>query len=652
MDALPKLIKQGSEFQIWSIGVVIIIGGNFIMWNAALTAGLFGFITLTLLVSTGFICLVMCISEILSGLPFGGGAFCMARCTIGLVPGYLTGCGEVCYYVISTAFTFNSLAMMITDNFHLSKGCAPVFWFCFYAFSFAIQTHTKTLTFFWVFTELLAVISIIILLVYSFGTFSSVSSSDHNINKIPSGINFSTTLQSFQSITWFFTGIECLSFVCNMISTPKKVIARSFLVTLATVFSVTFLVIISTLKLNSDFDTLATDAFPLNNGFVSFLGCTSEQATFLSIPGTFATGYGFMFAYTKLIHSLAMSGLLPEFLGYTTAADSPYNAAIWGSLASFAACALIEFVPTLALPLSNLCFLAAYITYCVYCLSYIRLQQKFGKSITFAFKSPLGQFGAVYGIFIFTIGIVSICAFQNDKGMAVILLVALWVGSSIYYFAISKNRQKFSKEEQKAIFLGKVAINPSTKPLNLIAVEKNKWLLLGALKRNKRLLFRAHTIFVAEKKDNYATQFEQAPSKESSHVTIQKSLCVREQLEDKAEALVLRQKASKVYCEESVDFCMDVIAYRMTVENILTQGLLYSNLTSMHGAFLQIVVKYIESKSPCEVNISSQQKTKILKFVTLEAFSSMHPLEIATIFDGAFSEIEKMLGDNIRMRSC
>jgi len=637
------------EFQIWSIGVVIIIGGNFIMWNQALAAGFLGFVVITILVSTGFACLVLCISEILSGLPFSGGAFCMARCTLGLFPGFLTGFNEVCYYVISTSFCFTSLATMISDILLLNVGFKPIIWFLLYALSFSIQINKKTLTFFWGFTQFLAVLSILLLLLYSIGSLSTISGNasraiESNISEHSAltDINFAAAVASFQSITWFFTGIECLSFVCNMISTPKSVIARSFLITLGTVFAVTFLVIIVTLKLNKDYESLSTEAFPLNQGFISFLGCTTMQATFLSIPGTFATGYGFMFAYSKLLNSLALSGLLPEVLSHTTEATSPCNAAICGSLASFGACAVIEFVPILTMPLSNMCFLAAYITYCVYCLSYVKLKQKFGTSISYAFESPIGLFGAFYGIAVFALGILSVCVFQQDKFIAVLLLVLLWIVSALYYLAVSKNRQKFSKEEQKAIFLLKVTINPLGKVPKLGALQRRK-------NRKGRLVFRAHTIHVAEKKDitNVSCKFEPTSLKDSSCVQI---LYVREKLQNKTTALELREQAAKAYCEESVDFCMDVIAYRQAVENILTQGLLYSNLTSMHSSFSQIVVKYIKEKSPFEVNISSQQRTDILKFVTFETYSSIHPLKIATIFDKAFAEIEKVLAENIATR--
>jgi len=69
-------------FKLWSIGVVLLVGGNSVSWNIGLQAGSLGFSINTTLASTGFASMALCISEILSGLPFSGGAFGMVRCTV------------------------------------------------------------------------------------------------------------------------------------------------------------------------------------------------------------------------------------------------------------------------------------------------------------------------------------------------------------------------------------------------------------------------------------------------------------------------------------------------------------------------------------------------------------------------------------------
>ena len=90
-----------------------------------------------------------------------------------------------------------------------------------------------------------------------------------------------------------------------------------------------------------------------------------------------------------------------------------------------------------------------------------------------------------------------------------------------------------------------------------------------------------------------------------------------------------------------------MIEYRHLVDDILKQGTMYDSLDSMHSSFLNIVNLYIADGSPNEVNISFQQKKNILKFLNPQDFSSLHPMKLATLFDDAFSEIERVLATNL-----
>ncbi len=52
--------------------IVIVIGGQYFGWNYGLTCGFGGFAMSTLLVGIAFICLMLCLAEIASALPFSG----------------------------------------------------------------------------------------------------------------------------------------------------------------------------------------------------------------------------------------------------------------------------------------------------------------------------------------------------------------------------------------------------------------------------------------------------------------------------------------------------------------------------------------------------------------------------------------------------
>eukprot|EP00981_Chlorochromonas_danica_P006305 scaffold1360_cov278-Ochromonas_danica.AAC.1 len=58
----------------------------------------------------------------------------------------------------------------------------------------------------------------------------------------------------------------------------------------------------------------------------------------LALPACIGTAYGYMYAFGQQLHSMAMSGLAPEFLKRTCGSyDAPYAAVITGSLVSLTA---------------------------------------------------------------------------------------------------------------------------------------------------------------------------------------------------------------------------------------------------------------------------------------------------------------------------
>ena len=57
---------------MWAMGVTITVAGIFFAWNAGLEAGFGSYIIARFLITSAYISLVLCISELSSGLPFAG----------------------------------------------------------------------------------------------------------------------------------------------------------------------------------------------------------------------------------------------------------------------------------------------------------------------------------------------------------------------------------------------------------------------------------------------------------------------------------------------------------------------------------------------------------------------------------------------------
>jgi len=69
-EEVQKLSLRTSD--LWALGISIALGGQYIGWNKALSAGFGSTVIATFLIASGYWCLILCIAEVSSAIPFGG----------------------------------------------------------------------------------------------------------------------------------------------------------------------------------------------------------------------------------------------------------------------------------------------------------------------------------------------------------------------------------------------------------------------------------------------------------------------------------------------------------------------------------------------------------------------------------------------------
>jgi hypothetical protein len=262
---------------------------------------------------------------------------------------------------------------------------------------------------------------------------------------------FSTFMYALPLPAWLYVGVESLSFACTDIADPRDNIPRSSLACIAALVltSVGVLVISSSLPPQHAV-SLANAAAPLSVGFKLMFNISDVAATALSIPATYATAFGFIFSYGRLMIAMSESRLLPRVFR-----KLPSMAYITGSLVALALCLLAHFVPAVTAYLFNITVLSAFLAYISQLYGFIMLRTRFA-ALPRQFRSPLGVPGAVLGIVIFFLGVVAVVGFQRDSCTALIALLCIGAVNSTYYFTVAKRRQKFSKEELKITFVAHV----------------------------------------------------------------------------------------------------------------------------------------------------------------------------------------------------
>jgi hypothetical protein len=61
-----------TQFDVWALGITIVIGGQYFAWNAGLSAGFGTFLVATVLIALAYVSLINCIAELSGAFPFAG----------------------------------------------------------------------------------------------------------------------------------------------------------------------------------------------------------------------------------------------------------------------------------------------------------------------------------------------------------------------------------------------------------------------------------------------------------------------------------------------------------------------------------------------------------------------------------------------------
>ena len=182
-----------------------------------------------------------------------------------------------------------------------------------------------------------------------------------------------------------------------------------------------------------------------------FKGISPQVASLLSLPATFATAFGFIYAYGRVTAVLAEARLLPGmFSRRHPKSGEPTAGILLGSVLGYGFCLCVYFSPSLGLVLFNVCVCCALMGYIAQMLGFIMLHINFSH-LPRNYVSPMGLTGAVYSIIIFCLIFLSIALYQNDDYVAVIVWGVIVMTSAIPYFLFFKKQQRVSKSERKVL---------------------------------------------------------------------------------------------------------------------------------------------------------------------------------------------------------
>ncbi|GAB9477107.1 Atp-binding protein [Globisporangium polare] len=441
-----------SKWDVWMLGITIVLGGQYFSWNAGLAAGLYSYLLVYFLIAGAYITLCCCTSEVTGALPFAGGAYGLSRCTLGFFPGYLIGCCEALEYIAYVAASVVSLAQMIVEAAPSLEGLEPAIALAFYASALCFHTRGDRRVF-WVFNMALGSTSLLIVVLYCLGSLPFVSfaknaASDPSLQFVN---GFAGFMKALPLAAWFFVGVEALSLASDEVAQPKVVIPFAQIACVLTLFASGLAVFFVAVSLPPGLASLPNELVPFNNGFTLLFHTSQRFATILSIPATYATAYGFMWCYGKLIAAMAHSRLLPPCCG-----RAPYAGICCGSALSYFICVLVHFCPCVGTYLFSVGITCAFMSYTGQCIGYLSLRLSYRNIKSSSFRNPFGVGGAIYSMSVWVLAIVAIACFQGNGGVEIFAFACILMVLAVYYYSCAKKRQTFSAHENRILLVAHV----------------------------------------------------------------------------------------------------------------------------------------------------------------------------------------------------
>lgn len=194
------------------VGIAITIGGQVFSWNDGLKAGFWEFFTCTVLTGSAYICLALCLSEMTSALPFSGGLFGFVRVTISPFWGFMVACCETIQNIFYVAASIIPFGEVISHATQLPREYEPIYWLIFFSVSISVNVFNGRT--FWIFVNIMSSVSILLILVYVFGTFQYCNfpryALDVQHDTGTKHFNFTKMLEQIPLSSWFYVGMELI----------------------------------------------------------------------------------------------------------------------------------------------------------------------------------------------------------------------------------------------------------------------------------------------------------------------------------------------------------------------------------------------------------------------------------------------------------
>jgi len=440
-----SLKKALTPIHLWTIGVGIVISGNYFGWNfGLLESGYLGMIIATVIMAIMYLTMTLGISELTTALPYAGGPYSFARRAMGKYFGFITGVGVVLQYVIAAPIVAIGIGAYISFLFpSVSTVMAAAFMYMLFMIIHIIgikEYATIEMVLVFIALGLLALMYFVGLpQIQMDNLFSSESA------LIPGG--FAGVWSALPYAMWLFLAIEMLPMLSEETRDVQKDMPKGLISGMITLLILSILTTTVAIGL-AGIDVLSVAEDPLPAAVATAFGDTYWLAQILAsigLVGLIASFSGVILAYSRQVYALSRAGYLPSFLSLMhKKRQTPYMSIILPGIIGLIL--VILFNPDDLILVSTFGALVSYITMN---LSVLILRKK-EPNLTRTFITPFYPFTPIISL---VLAIIAIFAsfFANITFFFVCLIV--FVLASLYYYVWARHHinedapeERFSKE--------------------------------------------------------------------------------------------------------------------------------------------------------------------------------------------------------------
>ncbi|NIA00633.1 ethanolamine permease [Massilia sp. CCM 8734] len=313
----PALKQALSTFQLWGIGVGLVISGEYFGWSYGwASAGTLGFAVTAIFIAAMYTTFIFSFTELTTSIPHAGGPFAYSKRAFGPVGGYIAGAATLIEFVFAPPAIALAIGAYLNVQFPAldPKLVAVGAYVIFMTMNMLGVQVAATLEL------MLALLAIFELLV-----FMGVVAPGFSLDNFTKGgwagqdsFSMAAVPGMFAAIPfaiWFFLAIEGVAMAAEEAKDPRRSIPIAYVSGILTLVALALGVMLFAGGAG-DWTKLSNINDPLPQAMKMIVGGSSgwlHMLVWLGLFGLIASFHGIIFGYSRQIFALAREGYLPHY---------------------------------------------------------------------------------------------------------------------------------------------------------------------------------------------------------------------------------------------------------------------------------------------------------------------------------------------------